>query len=125
MLTIELITKLCKVRDGRKQEKFVSGGEERKELLRSEKENRRNCKSGGEEGGGCWPRGCVSDITLMNQCQRSDEKIIKKQARSVLNTAKGKRPILLYWNSVRMEKNSNTWEGGGKSGAGEKKKSIS
>lgn len=50
------------------------------------------------------------DITLMNQCQRSDEKIIKKQARSVLNTAKGKRPFLLYWNTVRMEKNSNKWK---------------
>lgn len=70
--------------------------------------------------GGCWPRGGVSDITLMNQCQRSDEKIIKKQARSVLNTAKGKRPILLYWNSVRMEKNSNTWEGRQKQSWGEK-----
>lgn len=50
----------------------------------------------------------MSDITLMNQCQQSDEKIIKKQARSVLNTAKGKRPILLYWSTVRME-NSNKW----------------
>lgn len=88
--------------------------QERKELLRSEEENRRNCKSGGEGGGveeGVLAEGGVSDITLMNQCQRSDEKIIKKQARSVLNTAKGKRPILLYWNSVRMEKKSNTWEG--------------
>lgn len=64
--------------------------------------------------------GGVSDITLMNQCQRSDEKIIKKQARSVLNTAKGKRPILLYWNSVRMEKKSNTWEGRQKRCWGEK-----
>lgn len=52
--------------------------------------------------------GGVSDITLMNQCQQSDEKIIKKQARSVLNTAKGKRPILLYWSTVRME-NGNKW----------------
>lgn len=61
---------------------------------------------GGRVGGPA--EGGVSDITLMNQCQQSDEKIIKKQARSVLNTAKGKRPILLYWSTVRME-NGNKW----------------
>lgn len=33
----------------------------------------------------------MSNIPLMNQCQRSDEKIIKKQACAVLNTAKGKK----------------------------------
>lgn len=33
----------------------------------------------------------VSNVTLMNQCQWSDEKIIKKQASAVLNTAKGKK----------------------------------
>lgn len=58
---------------------------------------------------GDWPRG-GSDITLMNQCQQSDEKIIKKQARSVLNTAKGKRYILLYWSTVWMEKMHNKWK---------------
>lgn len=52
----------------------------------------------------------MSDITLMNQCQQSDEKIIKKQARSVLSTAKGKRPILLYWSTVRMEEKGNKWK---------------
>lgn len=36
----------------------------------------------------------------MNQCQWSDEKIIKKQACAVLNIAKGKRPILLYRNTI-------------------------
>lgn len=36
--------------------------------------------------------GGVSTVTLMNQCQWSDEKIIKKQASAVLNTAKSKRP---------------------------------
>lgn len=36
-------------------------------------------------------RGGVSNVPLMNQCQRSDEKIIKKQACAVLNTAKGKK----------------------------------
>lgn len=46
----------------------------------------------------------------MNQCQQSDEKIIKKQARSVLNTAKGKRPILLYWSTVRKEEKGNKWK---------------
>lgn len=63
-----------------------------------------------EKGGGVRGeagQGGGSDITLMNQCQQSDEKIIKKQACSVLNTAKGKRPIQLYWNSVWMEKNGN------------------
>ena len=61
------------------------------------RERERNCAFRGKrwglvEGAG---RGGVSNITLMNQCQRSDEKIIKKQASAVLNTAKGKRPILL------------------------------
>lgn len=41
-------------------------------------------------------KGGVSNLTLMNQCQWSEEKIIKKQASASLNTAKGKRPILLY-----------------------------
>lgn len=68
--------------------------------------------------------GGVSDITLMNQCQQSDEKIIKKQARSVLNTAKGKRPILLYWSTVRME-NGNKWRQEQKSCRKKKKKSKS
>lgn len=36
-------------------------------------------------------QGGVSNVPLMNQCQRSDEKIIKKQACAVLNTAKGKK----------------------------------
>lgn len=46
----------------------------------------------------------------MNQCQWSDEKIIKKQTCSVLNTAKGKRPILLYRSAIWMEKKeANRW----------------
>ncbi len=56
-------------------------------------------------------RGGVSNITLMNQCQWSDEKIIKKQASAVLNTAKGKRPILLYRNTIWTgKKNGNKWD---------------
>lgn len=49
-------------------------------------------------------RGGVSNITLMNQCQWSDEKIIKKQACAVLNIAKGKRLILLYRNTIWIGK---------------------
>lgn len=69
------------------------------------------------EGAGC---GGVSNITLMNQCQWSDEKIIKKQASAVLNTAKGKRPALLYRNTIWTERRMaiNGWggvEGGRKS----------
>lgn len=56
-------------------------------------------------------RGGVSNITLMNQCQWSDEKIIKKQACAVLNTAKGKRPIVLYRNTIwTQKKNCNKWQ---------------
>lgn len=64
------------------------------------KERKREGEVGWVEGGG---RGGVSNITLMNQCQWSDEKIIKKQASAVLNTAKGKRPILLYRHSADGE----------------------
>lgn len=64
-------------------------------------------------------RGGVSNITLMNQCQWSDEKIIKKQASVVLNTAKGKRPILLYRNEIWTEKKN------GNKGKWGREKSIS
>ena len=90
------------------------------------RERERNCAFRGKrwglvEGAG---RGGVSNITLMNQCQRSDEKIIKKQASAVLNTAKGKRPILLDRNTIWTEGgNGNKWDrrkmGGG--GGGKKK----
>lgn len=84
-----------------KKKMSAAESEESKEPLLFEKESWRNCKSGGRlGGGGGLAEGGVSDITLMNQCQQSDEKIIKKQACSVLNTAKGKRPILLYWSTV-------------------------
>lgn len=39
----------------------------------------------------------VSSGSLMNQCQLSDEKIIKKQAGTVLNAAKGWRPFYCIW----------------------------
>lgn len=61
-------------------------------------------------------RGGVSNITLMNQCQWSDEKIIKKQDSTVLNTAKGKGPILLYKNTISMEKKNGNKRGKGKRG---------
>lgn len=38
-------------------------------------------------------RGGVASSPLMNQCQRSDEKIIKKQAGAALNGAKGRGAI--------------------------------
>lgn len=107
-----------------KKKMSAAESEESKELLLFEKESWRNCKSGGRwGGGGALAKGGVSDITFMNQCQQSDEKIIKKQARSVLNTAKGKRPILLYWSTVWMEENGNKWKQEEKSCR--KKKSIS
>lgn len=68
-------------------------GRERKEKKTARVEGRWGLVEGAGRGG-------VSNITLMNQCQWSDEKIIKKQASAVLNTAKGKRPILLYRNTI-------------------------
>lgn len=61
--------------------------------------------------GGAGPaEGGVASGPLMNQCQRSDEKIIKKQAGAVLNTAKGKRPIPLYGNTIWTRARSrNKW----------------
>lgn len=58
--------------------------------------------------------GGVASGPLMNQCQRSDEKIIKKQAGAVLNTAKGKRPIPLYGNTIwtRMKNRNKREEAG-------------
>lgn len=58
---------------------------------------KKNC---GEDGrlrlvGGAG-QGGVSNVTLMNQCQWSAKKIIKKQASALLNTAKGKKLVLLY-----------------------------
>lgn len=83
--------------------------------VRTRMEREGNCME--KKGGGGWLRGLaeggVSDITLMNQCQWSDEKIIKKQASTVLNTAKGKRPIPLYRNTIWTEKkNGNRWDRG-------------
>lgn len=50
----------------------------------------------------------VSNTTLMNQCQWSDEEIIKKQDSAVLTTAKGKRPIhCIETQSPLKEKNAN------------------
>lgn len=68
------------------------------------REGRRGLVEGAGQGG-------VSNITLMNQCHWSDEKIIKKQGSAVLNTAKGKRLILLYRNPIWMgKKNGSKWD---------------
>lgn len=48
-------------------------------------------------------QGGVSNVTLMNQCQWSEKKIIKKQASTLLNSAKGKESALLYANIVWKE----------------------
>ena len=100
-----------------KREEMCQRGDLRKSnsAVRKRKERQRNCacregRWGLVEGAG---RGGVSNITLMNQCQWSDEKIIKKQASAVLNTAKGKKPILLYGNTIWTgKKNGNKWDRG-------------
>lgn len=58
-------------------------------------------------------QGGVSNVTLMNQCQWSAKKIIKKQASALLNTAKGKKLVLLY--AKRLE-GKEEWGKNGKEG---------
>lgn len=96
----------------RKRAKNGDSDKERKNVIQERAALRK--KRGTETEGGLVEgngRGGVSNITLMNQCQWSDEKIIKKQACAVLNTAKGKRPIVLYRNTIwTRKKNCNKWQ---------------